>query len=469
MKYIFLLSMITLISIYLGYLNYKKTRSVSIIIGLLLIYYWTFNGAWLFVFDVLSGLKGKNIGFSYYVIEKKMFPLHLDDNYFLSILYYGIFFISIQLTLFVILRKVKLSSENKYLPVKLIPLHFFLISFISLVFSYLCVHHKFIEAYDTKTALYTILRHTPNRFNTLHQIFNLISIFTAYLTLVVYLSGKNARYFIINYKKLSIGITIVLNITLISLYFILIGNKHDLIFAGLFGFIFYFANNIEIKWKKIVLFLVIIAFPLTLTDFVRGLPLLNYASKMPEDEMMDNSISIPSYLNVIFNNEMFYAHFSMYGCLSKNVPFTYGKSFVNLTESFIPRVFMVNRTEDVYTHYATAINAKKGQGYTIHYATGWYINLGIIGLFLSGIIWGLVWGLLIKKNFQISRIRNQFLIIVYALAPALFVAFIPSLIRNGIEAYKALFIEALLLPSIIVFIAQLDIIPAIKAKLFKNK
>jgi len=466
MKYIFLLSIITLISIFLAYLIYRKTKSVAVIIGFLLIYYWTFNGAWLFVYDVLSGFRGKELGFTYYVIEKKMFPLMLDTNYFLSILYYGIFFISLQLTLYIFLRKFKADESEGKGPIRLFPLHLFLISFLSLIFSYLCVHHKFLEAIDTETSLYYVLRHTPNRYNTLHLVFNMFAVYTAYLTLVLYISGKNARYFYLNNKKLLTGILIFVNITIISLYFILIGNKHDLIFAGLFGLLFYFANNLKIQWKKIVLFFVIIIFPLTLTDFVRGLPLLNYATKMPNEDF--NGRNIPSYMNVLVNNEMFYAHFSMYGTLSKDVDHTYGKSFLNLAESFIPRVVMPVRSEDAYTHYSNSIGAAKGQGYTIHHATGWYINFGVIGVLLAGILWGLLWGWIIRQNARISRFRNKFMIIVYSLAPSLFVAFIPNLIRNGIEAYKGLFLEAILLPALIVFIAQWDIIPKLKSLFLKK-
>jgi hypothetical protein len=466
MKYIFLLSLITLISVYLGYLNYKKIKSVPVIIGLLLIYYWTFNGAWLYVFDALNVFNGRKIGLTYYIIEQKMFPIQLDHFYFLSVLYYGIFFIVLQLTMLYVVRKGKVLNGDKITAVKLIPLNLFLMSFLALIFSYLCVHHKFLEAYHTKTALYTMLRHTYNRFNTLHEIFNMLAIYTAYLTLVAYISGKDSRFLYIANKKFYIGILIFLNITLVSLYFILIGNKHSLIFAGLFGFLFYFANNVKVNWKKIVLFIVIIVSPLTLTDFVRGLPLLNYANRLPEE---DQKIDTPTYLNILFNNEMFYAHFSMYGTLSKDVTLTYGKGFINLGESFIPRVILPDRSEDTYTHYSGSIGAKEGQGYTIHYATAWFINFGVIGIILGGIIWGLIWGFLIRKNFSLSKVRRKFMVIIFALAPTLFIAFIPGLIRNGYEGYKALLMEAILIPAIIVFMAQFNFMSIFSKKISKDK
>ena len=468
MKYILLLSLITVIISVLGYLIYKKTRNVAVILGFLLIYYWTFNGAWLFVFDALSGFKGKDFGFTYYIIEKKMFHLQLDNDYFLSIIYYGIFFISMQITMWFMLRKKEVFEGNKKLPIPVITGHLLIISFVSIILSYLSVHQKFMEAYYTKVALYYMIRCTPNRYNTLHMIFNLVAVFSAYFSLVNYFSTKNVKYFYSKNNTVFTGIMIAFNILVLSLYFIIIGNKHDLMFAGLFGLIFYFSNNIKIQLKKVVLIIVIVIFPLTLTDFVRGLPLLNFGNMPDEDIEVYTNRKIPSYMNVLLNNEMFYAHFSMYGTLSKNVKLTYGSSLLNLVESFIPRVIKQDRSEDVYTYYTNAVNAKKGQGYTIHHATGWYINFGVLGLFIGGILLGLIWSFLYRINIRLYRLQNKFLTIIFALAPSLFIAFIPTLIRNGFESYKPLMIEAILIPSIIVYLAQFDIVSFFKAKIIKK-
>ncbi len=468
MQYILLLSLITIIIGVLGYFIYKKTHSIAIIVGFLLIYYWTFNGAWLFVMDALSGFKGKDFGFTYYIIEKKMFPLHLDDNYFLAIIYYGIFFISMQLTMLFMFRKKETFPTNKKLPISIITTHLLLISFIAIVLSYLCVHQKFMDAYYTKTSLYYMIRCTPNKFGTLHMLFNLISVFSAYLSLVIYFSAKNVRYFYSKQTSVIYGIMIFLNILVVSLFFIIIGNKHDLMFAGIFCFLFYFSNNVKVEWKKIALIVGIIIFPLMLTDFVRGLPILNY-SNMPHEEMeIYTNRKVPTYMNVLLNNEMFYGHFSMYGTLSKHVAINHGKSVLNLAESFIPKMIMPNRDEDVYTYYVNAVKAEPGQGYTIHHATGWYINFGILGLFIGGVFLGFIWSFIFRMNVRLYRIRNKFLLIAFSLAPSLFIAFIPTLIRNGFEAYKPLIVEALLMPAIVVLLAHFDVIAFLKTKFSKK-
>ncbi len=56
--------------------------------------------------------------------------------------------------------------------------------------------------------------------------------------------------------------------------------------------------------------------------------------------------------NVIFSNEMFAGHFSMYGVLSKNVQPKIGFSFKNLFYSFVPSTIVKKRPIDSYTFYA---------------------------------------------------------------------------------------------------------------------
>lgn len=463
MKYIILLSVITIIALILGFLIYKRTKSFAIIIGYLLIYYWTFNGAWLFVLDVLSGFQGKDLGLTYYIIEKKMFPLNLDGDYFLAILYYGMFFLSLQLTMLWVLYKRKNVTLHPVLPIQLSSRRLLLISVVALVLSYICIHHKVMEGIATQTSIYYMVRLTPNRFNTLHMIFCAISVFTVYFTLVIYISAKS-KYFILTNSRTYIGVLIALQIFIISVYFIIIGNKHDLMFAGIFGFVFYFANTYKFQWKKIVLFIAIIVLPLMTTDFFRGIPLLNYVSKDADAESYTTK-KLPAFTNVLFNNEMFYAHFSMYGSLSHDIQTTHGKSLVSLAESMIPRVIKPNRVEDVYQYYARSIHAKEGQGYTIHHATGWYLNFGIIGLILGGMLLGFVWAMLIKMNAALSIVKRKFLLILFIMGPSLLVAFLPNFIRMGIEVYKPFIFEALLIPAFIVYLAQADLFK----KLFRKK
>lgn len=87
--------------------------------------------------------------------------------------------------------------------------------------------------------------------------------------------------------------------------------------------------------------------------------------------------------NVIFSNEMFAGHFSMYGVLSKNVPTKIGFSFKNLLYSFIPSTIVKKRPMDSYTFYAQQMGFKSGQGFTINYITAWYLNFSYFGLILG--------------------------------------------------------------------------------------
>jgi len=87
--------------------------------------------------------------------------------------------------------------------------------------------------------------------------------------------------------------------------------------------------------------------------------------------------------NLIFSNEMFAGHFSMYGVLSKQVKPKIGFSFKNLLYSFVPSTLVKNRPIDSYTFYAQEMGFKPGQGFTINYITAWYLNFSYFGLIIG--------------------------------------------------------------------------------------
>ena len=44
-----------------------------------------------------------------------------------------------------------------------------------------------------------------------------------------------------------------------------------------------------------------------------------------------------------------------------------------------------------YQYYATGVGAREGQGYSIHHATGWYLNFGVAGVVMGAILLGRLW------------------------------------------------------------------------------
>jgi hypothetical protein len=137
----------------------------------------------------------------------------------------------------------------------------------------------------------------------------------------------------------------------------------------------------------------------------------------------------------------------LYGVLRFEAPITYGTSLISLAASVVPRVFWPVRPLDVYPYYAESVQAAGGQGYSLHHAAGWYLNFGVAGVMLGGVVWGWLWASLFNRFHQ-ARPNQVAMRFFTVLAPWVFVAGIPGLIRTGIEGYKGLAVDSFLVPTV---------------------
>jgi hypothetical protein len=154
----------------------------------------------------------------------------------------------------------------------------------------------------------------------------------------------------------------------------------------------------------------------------------------------------------LVSNEPFAAHLSLYGSIARKVPATYGSSLVYLAASMVPGV---RRPMDIYEYYVDRVKAIEGQGFTIHHATGWYLNFGVAGVIAGGGFLGLLWGGLFTGFHMRDRVASHFLRMFFIFVPWLFTASLPSLCRTGPEGYKGILIEVALIPTTIVFLATI--------------
>jgi hypothetical protein len=159
------------------------------------------------------------------------------------------------------------------------------------------------------------------------------------------------------------------------------------------------------------------------------------------------------------SNEAFGAHFSLYGAMHFHAPLTYGSSLVSLLASVVPRIVWPDRPGDIYAHYTASAGIPEGigeQGFTIHHATGWYLNFGLPGLFVGAVIWGWIWARCFNayQRLEAEDWTSRWWYMCAVLAPWGFVAYIPPLIRAGLEGYKGLIIEGLLVPAIVMTLAS---------------
>jgi hypothetical protein len=159
--------------------------------------------------------------------------------------------------------------------------------------------------------------------------------------------------------------------------------------------------------------------------------------------------------SVVFSNELFYAHFSMYGVLKYNIPITYGSSIKCIAYSIIPRSIMPDRPDDIYTYYVKKVHALPGQIYTMHHATALYLNFGFVGIIISALILAMFFIVGFQLNLKKEQLQNKFFRILADWIIVLISAQLVTFITAGPEGYKAMILEGIIIPvTIFTLISQ---------------
>jgi hypothetical protein len=466
--YILLISY-TAIIFYLARVIWKRTHQISFPIGIALLYYWTLLGSWFFVYDDMSGGKGAEFGLHYYIYLEKMFMVHADASYFSAISYYALFLITIECTILFFLKDKGVEQEKRPIEIN----HVLLLSgcLLAIVLSTAIIWKQILFAAGNNYSVYTVTRTSENSLFTIHQLLNEVAVTTLYIGLISFLCSSHGRI-IKGGESSRIFIFYIVATLLIEGYMLFLGNKREILFGGIFGMVFYFSNmQNRIRWKPVVLIISIVIVPLFFNDALRGysptfltkiFDIPEVEMKIPETEPVGFSVS-GAATTFLFSNEMFCANFSMYGAIHYKIPFTYGTSLVYLAASIVPKAIISERPPDIYMYYAEKLKMREGQGYTIHHATGWYLNFGLLGIFAGAFLFGLLWVYFYNK-FEARAGFEGFKGIFFGLALSLFTSAIPSLVRGGPEGYKALLFEYLLLPVLAVYFAY----SINKLKLFKR-
>ena len=140
---------------------------------------------------------------------------------------------------------------------------------------------------------------------------------------------------------------------------------------------------------------------------------------------------------VTTSNEAFAAHFSLYGVLEAGTAPKFGYSLYSLACSVIPRVLWPERPRDIYLYYSESVGTIQNQGYSLHHATGWYLNFGYAGVALGAVTLGLIWTVCLNARQRIRRGSGMLYRLFAIIAPWVLVAGLPPLIRAGPEAIRA--------------------------------
>jgi hypothetical protein len=461
--------LITVFAFLLTRAIWKNTREISFPIGSFLIFYWTILGGWLKIFDEVSGGLGKEIGFQYYYFNDLVFPVQVDAYYHASLALYGVFYLGILTTVWIMTKNRSKEIQPDYQPVVI--RHEFLVLFCiaATLISFFLISDEILTAAKFKESVYVVTRHQPGRWNTLHQLLNQAAVLSLFIGLICFLTGKEGKLFSSERKKYTLFLYI-LGLIMVEGILLLEGNRKEIFFGGIFALLFYFHNAApKPRIKIIALFMVLTFTPVFFSGGLRSYSpvfLTNYFdvsentfSRLKEFQYSGFTAK-GATLSFLFSNEIFFAHFSLYGVILYAVPFTWGSSLISLAASAIPRAFWENRPPPVYEYYVEQVHAMPGQGYTIHHATAWYLNFGIPGIVAGALILGLIWGFLYRSKLAWSVCvppspvgKAGFLKIFFSLGLAGFTAGLPGILRTGPEGYKTLIVEDLLMPALLIFLS----------------
>jgi len=440
-EYFALLGLSTAAIAVLAVILYFKNGDAGIIVGVGALYYWSLYGAWSILIDKTGGSSGKH----YQYLENKLFAISLDDSYLAALALYAGFILIIELTLLaaVYRRRGTWGRVSGRASRRLLLRHepILIIGFAAALGSFLLMQSKLTTAWTLQASAYSYTRAQPDQWFTLHQVLNRIALVPPAIGMAGLLAGRQSRYFISVTRSYTWAAYAVLACGMAAFTFVL-GNKNEVLTAMLAGFLAYIGSVDRKRWGRVALAAVCAIWFLYAIDFFRATPV----SSMQEDLGRRLAETTGAADFVRSSNEAFGAHFSMYGVLAAHVAPNFGYSLYSLACSVIPRILWPGRPDDIYIYYVENVGAIQNQGYSLHHATGWYLNFGVTGVALGALLMGLIWAACLNARSRVTRRSGLFFRLFAIVAPWVFAAGLPPLLRAGPEGYKGAFIESVLLP-----------------------
>jgi hypothetical protein len=268
-----------------------------------------------------------------------------------------------------------------------------------------------------------------------------VALLTPAIGLAVLLAGKDSRFFMSIRRRYTLPAYLILFLGM-GIFTFVLGNKNEVLEALVAGTLAYLASVRRSHWLKVSFTVAAGLWFLYAIDFFRAVPVAGMRAALTQ--RLDQATGVAAF--VTSSNGAFAAHFSMYGVLTAEIPPKFGYSFYSLVCSIVPRVLWPDRPLDIYFYYSERVGAIQNQGYSLHHATGWYLNFGIPGVALGGIVLGLIWAYCLNARQHIRAKSGLAFRLFATVSPWLFVAYLPALMRAGPEGYKGYLIEAVLIP-----------------------
>lgn len=437
----FLLSIGTLSTLLGIAFVWRKTRVPHFVLGLILIYYYTLFGAW----DIINVKVNSEFNERLRHLELSLFLVRIDGDYLYTIFIYSLFLFVLIITIsFMIrtsgVRAYLIMDRSKYW--NFAHGRLFMISFVSLILSIGIVWDEILSSFSMGISAYSVTRFEVNQYYTIHQLLNRIGLAAIAIGVGAYIVRPRGRIMLIFYLCLTL---------LWVLFLVIIGNRNELLFSGIAGLLWYNALGGRIAYPYVVTFGVLGFLVLRFIEITRGRGVEDIITRIGD---LLTSADFWNPLAVIGGSESFSAHVSLYGIISRDIDLTYGSSLLYMASSLIPRIIYDERPLDIYQIYSHAISASQGQGFNIHYAAGWYLNFGLLGILMGAVILGWVWVGVLKYSAK-RKYTNRNAHISSMAAFCFVSALAPVLMRGGPELLKGFIVEGALLPYLITWLALL--------------
>jgi len=415
--------------------------AVGLVTGIAALYYWSLYGAWFIVIDKTGGFSGKN----YQYLEQKLFPIALDGDYLATLALYGGFVVAVELTLLATLDR----PRRDPLP-RLILRHdaILALGFVAAAASIYLMWDKLGAAFRWNVSAYHYTRTETDRWFTLHQVLNRAALIPPALGVALLAAGRRSRFFVSVRRRYTLPAYAVLFGVMGTFTFVL-GNKNEILAALVAGLLAYLGSAARPRVALVAGVAAAGLWFLYAIDYFRGVPVARLAEFVSEH--WREATGVEGFVSS--SNEAYGAHFSMYGVLAADTQPRFGYSFYSLLCSIVPRLLWPDRPRDIYLYYSESVGAIQNQGYSIHHATGWYLNFGYAGVGLGAAAMGLAWAYSLNARRRIGRGSGLLFRIFAVIAPWVFVANLPSLIRSGPEGYKGLAVDGVMTPMIALALA----------------
>jgi len=434
MEFFALLSVATLIIALLAVAVFRKSRDYGTLLGAAALYYWSLYGAWSIVIDKTGGFSGKH----YQYLESKLFPIELNREYLIALALYAGFIILIQLTLLASVRSRPVSNTPALL-LRHGPI--LVLGFLAGIASYWIIREKLGDAWALSTSAYSYTRRQTDEWFTLHQVLNRAALLPPAIGLAALLSGARCRFFI-NVRRRYTLPAYVLLLGSMGLFTFILGNKNEVLAALATGILAYLGSAFRPKLWRVALTMICGLWFLSTIDFFRATPLTELGDAI--GQRIESAGEVAQF--VTSSNEAFGAHFSMYGVLAANVEPRFGYSLYALACSAVPRILWPDRPNDIYLYYSESVGAIQNQGYSLHHATGWYLNFGYAGVAAGALAFGLIWAYCLNAKARIHARERMTARLFAIVSPWLFASCVAPLVRAGPEGYKGFVIEGVLIP-----------------------